>query len=150
MPVRGIGYDDNFAQGFPLVTTENYTLATYTAAGTTVPAVGDIVSFSSGANNRVVRAANDGSNVAIGRVKSVNTVDLTVAVEWLNVFAFVSLPCDDVGTSPLGNAAIKDGDTTVAANFDAGAALGNMIVVGESVASGAGYLRCAVVIAGIQ
>lgn len=150
MPVRSIGTDDIAPYGGFVTRKHTYTLATYTAAGTTAPAAGDYVQNGTGANDAVVVAANNGTNVVIGRVKSVNTTDLTCDVEWLNVFAFVELPIDDLSTATLGNAAIKDGDTTVLANFDAGAGVGNLIVVSKSGTSGAGYICCAVLVGGIQ
>lgn len=150
MPLRLIGTDDIPPAGGFLLRKHVYTLATYTAAGTTTPAVGDIVSNSTGANDRVARAPDDSANVMLGRVKAVNTTDLTVDVEWINVFAFVELPIDDLATATLGNAAIKDGDTTVAANVDAGAGVGNLIVVAKSGTAGAGTICCAVLVGGIQ
>lgn len=150
MPVRLIGVDDIPPSGGFVVRKHTYTLATYTAAGTTTPAVGDIVTNGTGANDAVVRCPDDGTTRMIGRVKAVNTTDLTVDVEWLNVLGFVELTTDDEATVTLGNAAIKDGNTTVADNFDAGAAVGNFIVVSKSAAAGAGTICCAVVITGIQ
>ncbi len=151
MPTRVIGTDDVVPSGGLITRLHTYTLATYTAAGTSAPAAGDYVQNGTAANDAVVIAANDGTNVMIGRVKAAaNTTDLTCVVEWLNVFAFVELPIDDLSTATLGNAAIKDGATTVVANFDAGAAVGNMIVVSKSGTSGAGTICCAVLVIGIQ
>ena len=147
--VRGVGTDDVLPAGGLLTTNMTYTLATYTAAGTAAPAAGDIVIADSGANSRVVMAAdNDIGNLGIGRVKRANTTDLTVVVEWFNVYAVVELTTDDVTTATRGNSAIKDGNTTVVDNFDAGATSGNMIVWALSGTAGAGTLRCAVVITG--
>jgi hypothetical protein len=44
----------------------------------------------------------------------------------------------------LGNSAIKDGDTSVASNFDAGASTGPLVVWAKSGTSGAGTCLCAV------
>jgi hypothetical protein len=68
-----------------------------------------------------------------------------VLIEWLDVIRFVELTTDDLSTVTLGNAAIKDGDTTVANNFDAGASTGNLIVVSKSATSGAGTFVAAVI-----
>lgn len=151
MPIRGLGLDEIPPAGGFITKNCNYTLATYTAGGVYVPTVGDYVQFSNAANSLVVMAADSATNIAIGRVVAVNTTDLTVLVEWLNVWSFVKLPCDDMTTITLGNAVIKDGNTTVPANFDGGAAVGNMIAIDKSsTAAVAGYVLCAVVIAGMQ
>jgi len=145
MPTRGIGTDDVLPYGGLISRLCAYTLATYSAAGTAPPADGDIVTFSSGANNRVVLAP-DNTVGLLGRVKGApNTTDLTVNVEWLDVYAFVELATDDLSTVTLGNAAIKDGNTTVVNNFDGGATTGNLKIVALSGSSGAGTVCCAVV-----
>jgi hypothetical protein len=61
-----------------------------------------------------------------------------VTVEWLDAVRILELATDDLSTVTRGNSAIKDGDTTVANNFDAGATTGNLIVVAKSGTSGAG------------
>lgn len=151
MPIRGIGTDDVTPYGGWITRKATYTLATYTAAGTAAPAKGDIVSNGTGANDQVVIAADNTANAILGRVKTAgNTTDLTCDVEWLNVLGFAELTIDDLSTATLGNAAIKDGNTTVVDNFDAGAAVGNLIVVSKSGTSGAGTICAAVLVGGIQ
>ena len=148
MPVRGIGTDPVLPIGGLVSRLCEYTLATYTAAGTSAPADGDIVSFTT-TNNRVVITPDDttGVNECIGRVKGApNTTDLTVNVEFLNVLAFVELATDDLSTCTVANAAIKDGNTTVVNNFDAGSTTGPLKVVAKSGTAGAGTICCAVVI----
>lgn len=147
MATRGIGTDDIAPYGGFVTRLHDYTLASYSAAGTTAPAVGDIVS-STTTNNRVVLTPDDttGVNEMIGRVKVVDTGNLQVTVEWLNVLGFVELACDDLSTATVANAAIKDGNTTVVNNFDAGSTTGPLKVVALSGSSGAGTLCCAVVI----
>jgi len=138
--------DENYPSGFPVTSLCNYVLANYSAAGTVSPAVGDYVTYENTGNFRVALLPDGSANVPIGRVKSVNTSDLTVVVEWLNVIGSCKLPIDDLSTATLLNSAIKDGDTTVVANFDAGATTGPMVVIGKSGTAGAGYLACAVTI----
>lgn len=150
MPTRGIGSNQEITQVGGLLTTLcDYTLATYTAGGTTAPADGDYVMFTT-ANWRVVRWADDDTGATgVGRVKgNPNTTDLRVTVEWFNIFAFVNLECDDATTVTLCNSCIKDGNTTVAANVDAGAASGNLIAVNKSATSGAIDVTAAVLIHG--
>lgn len=143
--MRGLGMAEVWANNFPLAHLCNYSLASYTAGGTQAPVDGDVVTFSSGADWRVVRAP-DNTVGLLGRVKGApNTIDLTVNVEWLDVIGFVMLPTDDLSTVTLGNSAIKDGNTTVAANWDAGATTGNFIVIEKSGTSGAGFIMCAIV-----
>lgn len=143
MPIRGIGTDDVLPAGGLICRQHTYTLASYTAAGTSAPAAGDIVSPSSGANDRVVISA-DNTVAMLGRVKSVNTTDLTVMVEWLDIYAFVEVDTDDATSVTLGNSVIKDGNTTVVNNFDAGATTGNLIAISKSATSGACKVCCAV------
>lgn len=147
--VRGLGVDDILPRGGLISCLCNYTLATYTAAGTSAPANNDIVVFTT-ADMRIVMAPdNDIGNTGIGRVKgAANTVDLTANVEWFNIYAFVELTTDDLSTVTLNNSMIKDGNTTVVNNFDAGATSGNLIAVAKSGSSGAGTVRTAVVITG--
>jgi hypothetical protein len=118
------------------------TLADYTAGGVTQPAVGDIVTNSAPDNDvsffgRVIKIEKAPAGSEPGRL----------VIEWLDVIRFVELTTDDLSTVTLGNAAIKDGDTTVGNNFDAGATTGNLIVVSKSGASGAGTFVAAVVAA---
>lgn len=124
------------------------TLTDYTAAGTTVPVVGDIVEHSTTGNWYVKRAADD----LTGRMGEITKIELApsgsdlgyVVVSWFDALRIVELDCDDATTATLGNAAIKDGNTTVADNFDAGATTGNMKVVAKSGTSGAIKLYAAV------
>jgi len=125
------------------------TLADYTAGGTTSPAVDDIVT-NSATGNWYVKRAPDNDVAFLGRVVKiekapVGTEQGRVLIEWLDVIRFVELSTDDLSTVTLGNAAIKDGDTTVANNFDAGGTTGNLIVVSKSGTSGAGTFVAAVV-----
>jgi hypothetical protein len=125
------------------------TLVDYTAGGTTQPAVDDIVTFSTTGNWLVKRAADNQTNL-LGRVVKVEKAPAgseqgRVLVAWLDLIRFVELPTDDLATVTLGNSAIKDGDTTVAANFDAGATTGNLVVIARSGATGAGTFVAAVV-----
>lgn len=124
------------------------TLADYTAGGTTTPSVGDSVT-NSATGNWFAKRAPDNDLSFIGRVLKVEkgpvgTEQGRIAVEWLDVIRFVELSTDDLTTVTLGNAAIKDGDTTVADNFDALATTGNLIVVSKSATSGAGTFVAAV------
>jgi len=149
MPIRGLGTDDILPPGGLLSCLCNYTLASYSAAGTRTPTAGDIVVFTT-SNRRVVLAPdNDIGNTGIGRVVGdVNASDLTVQVEWLNIVAFVELDTDDAATVTLGNSCIKDGNTTVVNNFDGGAAAGNLVAVALSATTGAAKVQAAVVITG--
>lgn len=145
MPVRGIGTDEVLPPGGLRTRLCAYTLATYSAAGTTAPADGDIVTFTT-TNNRVVLAPDNTTGI-LGRVKGApNTTDLTVNVEWLDIYAFVELATDDLSTVTLLNAMIKDGNTTVVNNFDAGATTGNLKAIAKSGTSGAGTVCTAVCI----
>lgn len=130
--------------GVTLTTLCACTLADYTAAGTTTPVVGDIVATSATGNWYVTRAA-DNATKKLGRVTKIELAPSGTAlgyveVEWLDAIRVVVLDTDDLSTVTLGNSAIKDGDTTVAANFDAGATTGNLIVVSKSGTSGAGTI----------
>ncbi len=149
MPTRGIGIGEQLPYGGLITTLAHYTLATYSAAGTAPPADGDIVSPTT-TNNRVVLAPDDSVGLnGLGRVKGApNTTDLTIFVEWFNVYAVVELDCDDATTATINNSAIKDGATTVVNNFDAGAAVGNLVVWAKSGTAGAIKLKCGVVITG--
>ncbi len=136
-------------QGYDLVTLCQYTLADYTAAGTNAGAEGDIVTISVTGNWYVTIQANNatevfGEVVKVVKAASGSAVGL-LAVRWLDVIRFVAVTTDDMTTVTLGNAAIKDGDTTVVDNFDAGATTGRLKVVAKSAAAGAGEILCAVV-----
>jgi hypothetical protein len=127
------------------------TLADYTAGGTTQPAVDDIVT-NSATGNWFVKRAPDNDTGFLGKVVKVEKApsgasEGRLLIEWFDVIRFVELTTDDLSTVTLGNAAIKDGDTTVANNFDAGASTGNLVVVSKSGTSGAGTLVAAVVAA---
>jgi hypothetical protein len=120
------------------------TLADYTAAGTTTPAVGDIVTPSATGNWYVKRAAND-TTKRLGEVTGIELAPLGTAVgyidvEWFDAERVVELDTDDESTVTLANSAIKDGDTTVADNFDAGATTGPLVVVAKEATSGAGKI----------
>lgn len=127
-----------------------YTKAAYTAAGTSEAAVDDYVTFDA-TGNWHVEIAEDNRVARIGRVvkveKEAGSGTGELVVEWMDVIRFVELPIDDLSTATLLNSAIKDGATTVVANFDAGASTGNMIVVSKSGTAGAGTIVCAVVAA---
>jgi hypothetical protein len=138
--------------GHFLTTLCQYTRADYSAAGTTDPAVGDIVTFSATGDHYVKRAP-DNQAVALGRVSKVEKLitgtDIgLLSVEWLDVERFVELQTDDFTTVTRGNRALKDGDTSVADNWDAPAASGsNFHVVAKGGTSGAGKFLAAVLAA---
>lgn len=117
------------------------TLADYTAAGTTTPVVGDIVTPSSAGNWYVKRAA-DNATKRLGEVRKIE-LDPTgsavgyLVVEWFDAERVVEVDTDDATTVTLLNSLIKDGDTTVADNFDAGATTGPIVAVSKAAASGA-------------
>ena len=146
---RPLAIDD---AGEFVTTLNQYTRADYTAAGTTDPAVGDIVTFSATGDHYVKRAP-DNNAVAFGRVakveKLITGTDVgLLTVEWLDVERFVELTTDDFTTVTRGNRALKDGDTTVADNFDSPAATGsNFLVVAKGGTSGAGKFLAAVLAA---
>ncbi len=147
MPVRSVGMDEIPPAGGFITRQHVYTLADYTAGGTTAPAVGDLVILSTAGNSYVKRAGDNANGSAgLGRVTAVNTTDGTVQVEWFNIRAFVKLATDDLNTVTLGNSVIKDGDTTVASNVDAEATTGPLIAVHRSGTSGAGYVLAALVV----
>jgi hypothetical protein len=137
--------------GEAITTLGAYTLADYTAGGTTQPAVNDIVTFSA-TGNWYVKRCPDNQTSKLGQVKKIEkqasgTSVGYVVVQWLDVVRLVEVDCDDMSTMTLGNSAIKDGDTTVADNFDALATTGNLIVIAKSATSGAGTALCALVAA---
>jgi hypothetical protein len=117
------------------------TLAAYTAGGATAPAVGDIVTIDTTGNWYVERAPDN----ATKRLGQVTKIELApsgtdvgyVVVEWFDCERVVEVDTDDATSVTLGNSLIKDGDTSVADNFDAGATTGSIIAVSKSAASGA-------------
>ena len=128
-----------------------YTLTDYTAAGTTAAVVDDMVTISA-TGNWYVKRAGDNVVAKMGRVSKIEKAAVGTAVgflviEWFDVVRFVKLTTDDLTTVTLANSAIKDGDTSVADNVDAGAATGNLIAVSKSGTSGAGTICAAVVAA---
>jgi hypothetical protein len=145
---RSLAIDDI---GEPLRTLAQCTLADYTVAGTTTPAVGDIVTNSTTGNWYVARAPDNDTSF-LGKVVKIEKAPTGTAIgqlviEWLDVVRFLKLDTDDLSTVTLGNAAIKDGDTSVANNFDAGASTGNLKVWAKSGTSGAGTILAALVAA---
>jgi len=119
-----------------------YTLADYTAAGTYDGEVGDIVMFST-AGNHYVKIAADDTTKRLGRVQKVEKAAVSTAVgylvvDWFDVHRFVECTTDDLSTVTLGNSLIKDGNTTVVDNFDAGASTGSIIAIAKSGTAGAG------------
>jgi hypothetical protein len=142
---RGLAMSDT---GTLVTTLMTYTLADYTAAGTTAAAENDIVTFSTTGNHSVA-IAPDNQALRLGRVKKVELAAADTAagfltVEWLDVERFVAVDTDDLATVTLGNALIKDGNTTVKNNFDAGSTTGAIIAVAKSGTSGAGTVWGAV------
>lgn len=130
------------AAGEPFTHAHRCTLADYTAGGATAPAVGDIVTPSGTGNWYVKRQANDvtkrmGEIIKIELAPSGSDEGLVV-VEWFDAIRVVEVDTDDLSTVTLGNSLIKDGDTTVADNFDAGSTTGPIVAVSKSGASGAG------------
>ena len=136
------------ASGSRCVRLHACTLAAYSVAGTQAPAVGDVVTFDA-TGNMHVELAEDDRPVFLGQVTKVELAPAGtdagyVVVDWFDVQRFVEVDCDDATSATLLNSAIKDGDTTVVNNFDAGATTGTLIVVGKSAAAGACKLTCAV------
>lgn len=118
-----------------------FTLADYTAAGTTAAVVGDIVTPSVTGNWYVTRAA-DNATKRLGRVTKIELAgsgtDLGyVVVSWIDAIRVVELDCDDATTVTLINSLIKDGDTSVANNVDAPSTTGGILCVSKSAAAGA-------------
>lgn len=117
------------------------TLADYTAAGTTTPVVGDLVTVTATGNWFVARVANDVTK-RLGIVRKIELAPVSssvgyLVVEWLDAHRVVELDTDDATTVTLANSAIKDGDTTVAHNVDAGATTGPLVVVSKSATAAA-------------
>lgn len=117
------------------------TLADYSAAGTTTPVVGDAVEVSSTGNWYVKRAADDRSK-RMGEVVKVELAPVSTSVgylviRWYDAIRVVELDSDDATSCTLANSLIKDGDTSVADNFDAGSTTGPIVCVSKSAASGA-------------
>jgi hypothetical protein len=144
---RGQVLDSNIG---PTITTLcACTLADYTAGGTAAPAVGDYVTFSS-TGDWYVKVCPDTTSQLIGVVTKVELAPAGSAVgyvdvEWVDVLGFRTLPVLDLSESTRGNSAIKDGDTTVVADFNATATTGKLVVVAKSGTSGAGTVMCALV-----
>jgi hypothetical protein len=118
------------------------TLADYTVAGTTTPVVGDIVVVSATGNWYVSRAANDIAK-RLGEVVKIELAPTGTAVgylvvEWHDAIRVVTVTTDDETSVTLGNSLIKDGDTSVADNFDAGSTTGPLVAVSKYATSGAG------------
>lgn len=118
------------------------TLTDYTAAGTTTPVVGDIVEPSSTGNWYVKRAADNatkrfGEVVKIEKAPSGSNLGY-LEIKWFDLIRCVEVDTDDLSTVTLLNSLIKDGDTSVADNFDAGATTGTFIALSKSGTSGAG------------
>src|SRR4051794_36005280 len=117
---RGLPVAD---MGARLATLNACTLADYAASGTTAPVVDDVVTVST-TGNWYVKRAPDNTTGKLGKVTKVELAPAGtalgyVAVEWLDAIRVVELTTDDLATCTLGNSAIKDGDTSVADNFDA-------------------------------
>lgn len=125
------------------------TLADYTAGGTTVPEVDDIVTPSAG-GNYYVKAAADDATKRLGIIRKVElapsgTAPGYVVVEWLDAVRVVQVPTDDVGTTALIQSAIVDGTNGSVGNFDAGATTGPLVVIAEVAGTGTtGVLDCLV------
>ena len=137
--------------GVTLTTLCACTLADYTAAGTTTPAVDDLVTFSA-TGDWYVKRAPDNQTKLLGRVKKIElapngTNKGYITVEWLDVVRFVECTVANLANVTLGDSLIKNGDTTVAQDFDATATTGNIIAVARSATSGAGTALGAVVAA---
>ncbi len=118
-----------------------YTLSTYSAAGTAGPAVGDIVIPLVTGNWYVCLAAND-TTKHLGEVVKIEQAHVStgpgyIVVRWLDAIRVVACTTDDASTVTLLDSLIKDGDTTVLDNFDAGATTGPIVAVSKP-ASGAG------------
>lgn len=113
-----------------------FTRADYTAAGLTDPAEGDIVTLSA-TGNFFVKIAPDNQTGRMGRVTRLEETGASGAtgkcvVEWFDIIAAVKLNTDDLTTVTLGNSLIKDGNTTVLDNWDAGATTGTIIAWAKS------------------
>lgn len=118
------------------------TLAAYTAAGNTTPVKGDLVTIDTTGNYYVERAP-DNTTKRLGEVVQIDTAPVGsavgyVVVEWYDAERIIECTTDDLSTVTLGNSLIKDGDTSVADNWDAGATTGSIIAVAKSGTSGAG------------
>ena len=119
----------------------SYKLADYTAAGTYAGAVGDIVTVSSD-HNWAVEIAGDDTTKRLGEVTKIELAASGTAagylmVRWFDAMRVVEVDSDDATSCTLGNSLIKDGDTTVEDNFDAGATTGPIVCVSKSATSGA-------------
>jgi hypothetical protein len=133
--------DLNGPAGDSFAHTHACTLADYSAAGTTTPVVGDVVTVSA-TGNWFVKRAGDGVTKRLGIVRKIELAPVSTAtgyvdVEWLDANRVVEVDTDDATTVTLGNSLITDGDTTVAHNFDAGATTGPIVAVALAAAAGA-------------
>jgi hypothetical protein len=142
---RGLAITD---VGPTITMTMAYTLADYSAGGTYAGAASDLVTFST-TGNHYVKLAPDNQASRLGRVKSIlkaasGTEVGYLTVEWLDVTRFVACDTDDLTTITLGDSLIKDGNTAVYNNFDAGATTGIIIAIAKSGTSGAGTVLGAV------
>ncbi len=111
------------------------TLADYTAAGTTTPVVGDIVTPSSTGDWYVTRQA-DNATKRFGEVIKIELAPVSTAVgflvvRWLDAVRIVACTVDDAAECTLLDSLIKDGDTSVADNFDAKATTGPIVLVSK-------------------
>lgn len=126
-----------------------YTLTDYSAAGTVDAAVGDIVMFST-TGDWYVKLAADDTTKRMGQVEKVEQAAGSgvgyLVIRWLDIVRFVVVATDDLSTVTLGNSLIKDGNTTVVNNFDAGSTTGSIIAVAKSGTSGAGTVVGAVAV----
>lgn len=145
---RGLGVSD---QGNRLETLMACTLADYTSGGTQTPLVGDVVTFSATGNYFVKRAGDD-TFANVGVVTKVELAPVStalgyVAVEWIDVQRFVSLPCATLANATLGDACSKVGDDTHSADWDAADALSTnkLLCIAKSAATGAGTIAAAVI-----
>lgn len=134
--------------GSLLTTIAQFTRADYSAAGTSDPAAGDIVTVSA-TGNWYVKLAPDDTAIRLGRITKLVSTGASAAVgkcvvEWLDVERLVVVDTDDLSTVTLGNSCIKDGNTTILNNFDAGATTGPLVAIAKSGTSGAGTVLCAV------
>jgi len=121
------------------------TLADYSAGGTQTPVIGDAVTLSTTGNFYVNRCPDVQAN-KFGRVTKIElapagSVAGYVAVEWFDLLRLIAFPCGTLAQATLGNSIEKNGDTTVASDFDAPDAAGsNFVCWAKSAATGAGTL----------
>ncbi len=135
--------------GWTITTLCACTLADYTSGGTQTPLVDDSVTFSATGDWYAKRAPN-GQTKMLGRVLKVELAPVGtsvgyITVEWFDILGFRECTVSNLANVTRGNSAIKAGADTVAADFNAQATTGNLIVVAKSAASGAGTCVAAVV-----